>query len=225
MKNTMIKALMIILTFISTLSFAETGQLEKDNKDLTQFDYPFMIGKWNVATRASGLPPTVSVVMNFNSDYTYQIVVHNTGQLMINEEGTYSVKDNSEIILLNETEQVQKYDLKMTQDKMIMNGMLFVKEIPLGLSGYWNSTTIEHEISSLENVNLVMTDDFLFKMNVSSGDGQEKVSEGIYVVDNGDIMFMTREGESIGSYTLEKDVLKLDLENGELYSELARVKH
>jgi len=225
MKNTIIKALMIIITFVSAFSFAETGQIEKDNKDLTQFDYPFMIGKWNAVSEASGLPTKMSVVMNFNSDYTYQIVVYNTGQLMINEKGIYSIKDSSEITLLNGTGEVQKYNLRMTQDKMIMNGMLFIKETPLGLSGAWNSTTIKHEINGLTNLNLLITEDFLFKMNVSSGDGKKKVSEGVYVVDGGDIMFMTREGESVGSYTVEEDILKLNLENGELYSELARVKH
>ena len=223
MKNVTMKTLMIILTFFSIFSFAETEQSGKDNKDLTQFDYPFMIGKWNILTRESGLPPTVSVVMNFNSDYTYQIIINNTGQLSINEKGTYSIKNNSEITLLNGTEKNQTYKLQMTQNKMLMNEMLFVKEIPLGLSGHWDSIIVENEVNHLENVNLLMTENFLFKMNVSSSNGKEKVSEGVYIVDNGNIMFMTKEGENIGYYTIEDDILKLNLENGELYSELVRV--
>jgi hypothetical protein len=224
MKNTMIKALMIILTFVSTLSFAETEQIGKDNKDLTQFDYPFMLGTWNIVKHMSRLPQSVSFVMKFNSDYTYSIQLTNVGELVIDEKGTFSVKDDTEITLVAEGKEVQVYPLRVTQDKLMMNGMYFTKENPVGLSGIWNSIKIEQKLNSLNNVMLLLTKDFIFRMRVSSADGRSKMSEGIYIIDNEKIMFMTQKGESLGSYKIEDNLLKLDLENGDLYSELARIQ-
>lgn len=200
--------LTILLLLISPLSVAE----KKDNADLTQFDYPFLLGSWKF--------PNAAVKVTFFSDYSYFIEMYDELG-MSTEYGKYEYQ-NENLIFYSNQGKIRKYEAEFNYQMLLLEKVPFTKMPKLDLLGVWRSRDVYVESNANTNkVEISFNPDFIFRMIVKSN-SKEKETLGIYTIERNKILLTTESGQVTGDIAFRDDMMILDLENGDFTSSLIR---
>lgn len=220
-----VTSLMILLCSFSVFS-GEKLEPTKDNRDLTHFDYPFLLGNWKLHPEQAAVLFGHDVFFRFDDDYRYTVKNVRDGLMEGQLSGNFEVEDNF-IILYSDVDPSYKEKLPFdfNYNIMKMNNYVFNKTAPHNLIGKWKSKDIGsvEEEPQMENVNVVFDPSFVFMLEIEEKNGEKKVQTGVYtVVDNNMLLFFSN-GQNAVKFKLEDEDLLLDIEDGALLSRLAKI--
>ncbi len=219
------KWLLLILACFSALSARADLNLKGD---LTQFDYPFLLGDWylfNPQPQQSD-EDFLTIRLSLSSDYNFNIQVEKKDYSVDYWQGIYSVGIDTLILGVDSTIP-QYYQYRSSHNRLMLNGITFIKGLPNAIAGAWTSRNIKGDDIMASNVNqmdLILQPDFVFLFMAQSGDGTFVTHEGIYYMEGDHLVLMYEEGEQDSRYSLNQDILTLESVNFDMYAELARVK-
>ncbi|PWI34173.1 hypothetical protein DI392_08275 [Vibrio albus] len=219
------KWLLLILTSV----FAITVKADINLKgDLTQFDYPFLLGDWYLfnPNPQQSQEDFLTIKLSLASDYKFSIRVEKKDYSVDYWQGHYSVGVGTLILGVN-ADIPQSYQYRSSHNRLMLNGITFIKGLPNAIAGSWTSRDIQGEdilASNVSQMDLVLQPDFVFLFMAQSQDGTFVTHEGIYFMEDDHLILMYEEGEQDSRYTLSKDTLTLTSEHFDMYAELARVE-
>ena len=219
------KLLIIILACFSI----GTARAELSMKgDLTQFDYPFLLGDWYLFNPdpQQSEEDFLTIRLSLASDYRFVIQVEKKDYSVDYWQGLYTVGIDTLILGIN-TEVPQSYQYRSSHNRLMLNGITFIKGLPNAIAGAWTSRNIQGDDILASNVNqmdLILQPDFVFLFMAQSRDGTFVTHEGVYYMEDDHLILMYEEGEQDSRYTLNKNTLTLKSENFDMYAELSRVE-
>lgn len=211
----------LLLTLMSISTFAEESTL-KDNRDLTQFDHPFILGEWSVVPRYAELVFGADYIVDFNDDYEYVMKIVKDDVVLKKEIGSYSLEEN-EITLISNKGKILVYPIYFNYEKMSMNEYPFNKTVKSEIIGEWESIEVG-SISGAPTVDLISVnffENFVFQLK-SEKNGKSTVNQGIYTVVDNDMILFFKEGQNAARFKLEEDSLLLDIEDGDLLTRMKK---
>lgn len=216
------------LIIIVCLSLPIYGKGLKDNSDLTQFDQPFLIGDWYLVNPNldNATENFRAVKLSLDSKYHFSIDIQKLDYSVDHWEGFYTANDDTLILGVNSSEP-QAYQYRTSHNILSLNGINFTKALPNSLAGIWSSAHLSGqavETSQLYSVDLILQPDFVFMFRASDVNGLEAVHQGVYYTEGDHLVLMYEDGEHDTRYTLNRDTLTLELEEGDVYAVLNRIK-
>jgi hypothetical protein len=216
-----------VLSLILCSSFPLHAQTW-DSRDLTQFDYPLLVGDWYLLKTNSGIEQDFAAIrLTLSSSYTFTIQVQNRDDSIGYWEGKYSVDQNT-ITLGIQSLTPQSYSYVMTHNRLMLNGVIFYKAFSNTLVGYWQSQSLsghEHGDVGVTKIELVLQPDFVFLIRSCDEQGNEVIHEGVYYTENNHLVFLYEQGEHDARFELDSDdQMILNLEDGAMLAVLTRVR-
>lgn len=218
--------LIVLLSLV--FSFSVLGNGVRDNSDLTQFDHPFLLGDWYLVNPNPDQSQEnfLAIKLTLGSDYTFKIDIQKRDYSVDHWEGLYTASEDT-IILGLETSEPQVYQYSSNHNLLNLNGVTFTKALSNSLAGMWSSAHFEGDdalSSDVDKLDLILQPDFVFMFRVSNDDGDEAVHRGVYYTEGEHLVLLYENGEHETRYTLNKDTLTLEMEEGALYAVLDRVR-
>ncbi|SDG94795.1 hypothetical protein SAMN04488136_10580 [Vibrio xiamenensis] len=216
------------LIIIACLSLPALGTKLKDNSDLTQFDQPFLLGDWYLINPNMENPTENfrAVKLSLDSNYNFSIDIQKLDYSVDHWEGLYTANDETLILGVNSSDP-QAYQYESNHNMLNLNGITFTKALPNSLAGIWASAHLsgqDVESSKLNSVDLILQPDFVFMFRVSNTNGTEAIHQGVYYTEGDHLVLLYEDGEHDTRYTLNRDTLTLELEEGDVYAVLNRIK-
>jgi len=215
----------VLLTCFSLSCFANEV---RDNSDLTQFDQPFLLGDWYLVNPnpEQSEENFLAIKLSLDSNYSFKIDIQKRDYSVDHWEGLYTANEDTLILGLN-TEEPQIYNYSSNHNMLNLNGVVFTKALPNALAGMWSSAKLSgHEFlaSEVEQVDLILQPDFVFMFRVSNEDGAEAIHKGVYYTEGEHLVLLYENGEHETRYSLNSDILTLEMEEGALYAILNRIR-
>ncbi len=216
------------LIIFAVFSVAAFSAPSKDNNDLTQFDLPFLLGDWYLVNPNLQKPQEDfrSVKLTLNSNYQFTIDIQKLNYTIDHWQGLYTA--NSETLMLGaDSSEPQVYQYRANHNLLTLNGITFTKALPNSLAGIWSSARLSgNDVLSeaLHSVDLVLQPDFVFMFRTSNTQGLEAVHQGVYYTEGDHLVLLYEGGEHDARFTLNRDTLTLEVENGDFYAELNRIR-
>jgi hypothetical protein len=205
-----------------------SAQSPRDNNDLTQFDQPFLLGDWylinpNPDESANSF---LAIKLSLGSNYSFSIDIQKQDYSIEHWEGLFAANEDTIILGLN-SDEPQVYNYDGNHNMLNLNGVVFTKALPNALAGIWSSVIVEGDDKSADRISrmdLILQPDFVFTFRVSSDDGDEAIHSGVYYTEGDHIVLLYKNGEHDATYTLKEDKLTLDVEGGDMYAVLNRIR-
>lgn len=219
------KCLSIFLIFCS---FSVLSGPSRDNNDLTHFDQPFLLGDWYFLNPKADTETDsfLAVRLTLASDYSFSIDIQKPDYSIENWSGLFAVDEETLILGFN-SDEPQVYEYQSNHHKLNLNGVLFTKALSNGLAGIWSSVTVSGDDKQAKNINqmdLILRPDFLFTFRVRSDTGKEAIHNGVYYTENDRLVLLYQNGEHDTTYTLTEDELTLEVEDGDMFAVLNRIR-
>ncbi|WP_262021663.1 hypothetical protein [Vibrio quintilis] len=201
-------------------------QMEKE-QDLTQFDFPFLIGDWHLVNTLSGndTEDYLSIRLQLKSSYMFAVQIHKKDSSVEYWEGDYTA-DETTLTLGAKTLTPQVYSYSTTHNQLMLNGVIFYKALSRSLVGVWESYQIsgfERIDTGVEQLQLVLQPDFLFSIKVQDNKGKEVVHQGVYYTEKDHLVFLFEGGEHDAKFELDANQMVLNLEDGAILATLRRI--
>jgi hypothetical protein len=76
----------------------------------------------------------------------------------------------------------------------------------------------------IARMDLILQPDFVFTFRVSSSEGSEAIHSGVYYTEDDHIVLLYQDGEHDATYTLDQDELTLEVEDGDMFAVLNRIR-
>ncbi|MBU2898867.1 hypothetical protein [Vibrio hepatarius] len=199
-----------------------------DNSDLTQFDQPFLLGDWYLVNPnpEQSEENFLAIKLSLDSNYSFKIDIQKRDYSVDHWEGLYTANEDTLILGLN-TEEPQIYDYSSNHNMLNLNGVVFTKALSNSLAGMWSSAKLSgHEFvaSEVEQMDLILQPDFVFMFRVSNEEGAEAIHKGVYYTEGEHLVLLYENGEHETRYSLNSDILTLEMEEGALYAVLNRIR-
>jgi len=218
----------MLIVLLACLSLG-AGQVSVPSKtDLTQFNYPFLIGDWYLFNPEPQDSPEnfLAIRLTLESNYIFTIEIQKKDHSVDYWNGRYEA-DETTLVLGLDTPSPQVYMYNNNHNQLNLNGVIFHKGLPDALVGQWTSEILTGEdimASDISQMDLILQPDFVFHFRVVSNQGVEAVHDGIYIIEDDHIVLMYSDGEQDSRYTLVDDQLTLASESSDMYAVLNRVK-
>ncbi|MCG7490093.1 hypothetical protein MHN79_11380 [Vibrio sp. Of14-4] len=215
----------VLLTCISLSCLANEV---RDNSDLTQFDQPFLLGDWYLVNPnpEQSEENFLAIKLSLDSNYSFKIDIQKRDYSVDHWEGLYTANEDTLILGLN-TSEPQTYNYSSNHNMLNLNGVVFTKALSNALAGMWSSATLSgHEFvaSEVQQMDLILQPDFVFMFRVSNSEGDEAIHKGVYYTEGEHLVLLYENGEHETRYSLNSDILTLEMEEGALYAVLNRVR-
>ncbi|UXH99880.1 hypothetical protein [Photobacterium sp. TY1-4] len=199
-------SLIAVALFLSSLSYAD---------DLTEFDYPLLLGDWYWFSSTDDGVSTEGVsyrAMNikFKSSYQFVIRLLQVDGTVEAWEGIYDI-DESSVTFQAKDQPEQQHSYLLSYNQFILDGARFTKLAPENLPGNWRSSRITGRdvgdgVSELE---ISLRPDFLFSAKVSGDDGRKREHQGIYFIEDDRIVLIYEDGQHDSQFQLGSNTLTL----------------
>ncbi|EMX0220234.1 hypothetical protein AAFZ21_000190 [Vibrio fluvialis] len=221
-----------VMMIFACLSLVSTGPAfsvnDYDNRDLTQFDQPFLLGDWYLINPnpEESRENFLAIKLNLESDYTFAIDIQKKDYSVDHWEGMYAANNDTIILGLN-SDEPQVYAYKGNHNLLHLNGVTFTKALSNALAGIWSSTSLSgDDLSSgnIQSVDLILQPDFVFLFRASGSNGIEAIHRGVYYTEGNHLVLMYEDGEQDTRYTLNQDQLTLEVEDGSMYAVMDRIR-
>ncbi|CAK4067904.1 hypothetical protein OH458_13935 [Vibrio sp. MarTm2] len=214
--------------FCLLFSLTASANQNKDNADLTQFDQPFLLGDWYLINPnpENSQENFLAIKLSLNSNYSFVIDIQKKDYSVDHWEGLYNANDDTIILGLN-TSEPQVYQYSANHNLLNLNGVTFTKALSNSLAGMWSSEHLAGDdllASDVRRMDLVLQPDFVFTFRVANEDGDEAVHQGVYYTEGDQLVLLYEDGEHDTRYTLNRDVLTLEGEEGGMYAVLNRIR-
>ncbi|MDN3610073.1 hypothetical protein ACODM8_14625 [Vibrio ostreicida] len=216
-------------TFLfACFSLAAFANEIRDNRDLTQFDQPFLLGDWYLVNPnpEQSEENFLAIKLSLDSNYSFKIDIQKRDYSVDHWEGGYAANDDTLILGVN-TSEPQIYDYSSNHNMLNLNGVTFTKALSNSLAGMWSSDQLGGEDivhSKVQQVDLILQPDFVFMFRVSNDQGDEAVHKGVYYTEGEHLVLLYEHGEHETKYSLNSDILTLEMEEGSMYAVLNRVR-
>lgn len=215
----------LFLLLFNCSVFAEQA---RDNSDLTQFDQPFLLGDWYLVNThpEQSQEKFLAIRLSLNSNYSFKIDIQKHDYTVDHWEGLYTANDDTIILGLN-SDEPQVYQYSANHNLLNLNGVTFTKALSNSLAGMWSSAQLAGDDIDSNDVNrldLILQPDFVFMFRVSNDEGDEAVHRGVYYTEDEHLVLLYENGEHETKYTLNRDILTLEMEEGALYAVLNRIR-
>ncbi|EAS64636.1 lipocalin family protein [Photobacterium angustum] len=199
------------LFFIIVLFFFSTFSRPIIADDITEFDYPFLLGNWywfsstEAGVESEGESYRAMHVM-FKSDYAFAMRLLRTDGKIEQWSGEYNI-DETNITFVTEGEEDQMHTYMLSYNQFVLDGARFTKLAPENLPGNWKTSTIsgsdvDHSISELS---LTLRPDFLFSAEVSNNKGKSKEHRGIYYIEDNQLVLLYEDGQHDSEFELSSN--------------------
>ncbi len=216
-----IKYLKIILLFFSF-------SLPVSAQDLTQFDFPFLLGDWywfspDQSESTSGTEYK-AINISFDSDYVFKVKLLARDGNIQQTSGTYDI-DDSTLTLFDANGDTQYHQYALNHYQLALRGTVFTKLLPYNLIGSWRSKYIKGKDVSdnVTDITLILRSDFNFTIHVSGKNGRSITHDGVYVLERDHLVLMYSEGVQDSIFSLEDGLLTLTNLQFDMHAELERV--
>lgn len=183
--------------------------------DLTQFDFPLLLGEWYwFSPNQQGVQTDTgsykAINISFNSDYRFEVKLLRTDGEVERATGDYDLDDNM-LTLLDDSGVNQAHPYQLNHNQLMLQGAKFTKLLPQDISGSWQSNhlggaDISDDVSKLS---LMLRPDFLFSMRVSGEEGKSVVHRGVYLLEDDHIVLIYKDGQQESQFELAADTLRL----------------
>ncbi|CAH0526006.1 hypothetical protein [Vibrio hippocampi] len=209
-------------------SFSVVSSPSRDNNDLTHFDQPFLLGDWYLVNPEpdNETDSFLAIKLSLESNYTFSIDIQKSDYSVEHWSGLFSANEETLILGLN-SEDPQIYDYQSNHNKLNLNGVLFTKALSNGLAGIWSSVTVsgdDKQAKIINQMDLILQPDFVFTFRVRSDAGDEAIHSGVYYTEDDHLVLLYQNGEHDTTYTLTEDELTLEVEDGDMFAVLNRIR-
>ncbi|OEE89168.1 hypothetical protein A1OQ_12300 [Enterovibrio norvegicus FF-162] len=203
--------------FISLFIVIFSVSLPIKAQDLTQFDFPLLIGDWYWFSpdqqEGTGTDPDVkykAINITFSSDYQFNVKLLNSDGTVEEAKGFYDL-DDSTLVLNDEYGDSQHHEYQLNHNQLMLKGARFTKILPHNLSGAWFSEVIKGKDvdEQVEKLALMLRPDFLFSVKVSGKQGQQVTHRGVYFLENDHLVLIYRGGQQDSEFQLDSNTLTL----------------
>ncbi|PMJ91993.1 hypothetical protein [Vibrio sp. 10N.261.55.A7] len=217
-----------IVVLLACVSFSVFSQTSNDNKDLTQFDLPFLLGDWYLVNPdpKNSSDNFIAIKLSLNSNYSFQIDIQKKDYSVDHWEGLYAANEDTIILGLN-ADEPQVYKYSGNHNLLNMNGVMFTKALPNALAGMWSSESLAGDdllASNVSQMDIILQPDFVFMFRVINDKGVENVHKGVYYTEDDHLVLLYENGEHETRYTLNDDRLTLEAEEGGMFAVLSRIR-
>ncbi|MGF1808168.1 hypothetical protein L4C31_23310, partial [Aliivibrio sifiae] len=171
--------LFILLFFMSP--FVSNAKVELENKSLTYFENPFLIGDWYFFKPAhvENDYDVLHIALNSANEFTIEMI--ETSSNTVEEwKGIFEISQDS-IRFEGREDESQVYHYQVSHNRLYLNGVEFFKVVPERMIGSWNSKLVSGEdimVSNIESLNLKLRSDFVFLLEVISETGKRNQQVG-----------------------------------------------
>lgn len=220
-----VKSIVLFFSFILFPSLGSTASIELENKSLTYFENPFLIGDWYFF-KPDNIENDYDVLhISLNSEHEFVIemieVKSNTAEKW---KGSFDISQDS-IRFEGGSEASQVYDYQVSHNRLYLNGVEFFKVVPEKITGSWNSQLVSGEdimASNVKSLNLKLRSDFIFTLEVISETGKINQQIGYYYFEKTDLVLLYEGGEQESKFHIEEDLLEIKNEQFGMYALLVR---
>jgi hypothetical protein len=215
------------MVFSSSLS-ATSAEITRPKSDLTQFDYPFLLGDWYLINPnpAEGHAEFLAIRLHIASNYQFAIEIQNKDQSVNYWQGDYSLSRDTLVLGLN-TDSPQFYNYSANHNQLMLNGIQFSKGYPSALIGRWKSAEIRGDdilASNVSTVSLTLQPDFMFLFMSESVDGNLAAYQGVYYYEGNSLVLLYEKGEHNSRYKIENNNLILESDDFDMYAVMNKVE-
>ncbi len=215
--------LFILLFFMSP--FVSNAKVELENKSLTYFENPFLIGDWYFFKPAhvENDYDVLHIALNSANEFTIEMI--ETSSNTVEEwKGTFEISQDS-IRFEGREDESQVYHYQVSHNRLYLNGVEFFKVVPERMIGSWNSKLVSGEdimVSNIESLNLKLRSDFVFLLEVVSETGKRNQQVGYYYFEDDDLVLLYEDGEQESTFIINEGIFELKNEQFGMYALLQR---
>ncbi|GLR74420.1 hypothetical protein [Aliivibrio sifiae] len=215
--------LFILLFFMSP--FVSNAKVELENKSLTYFENPFLIGDWYFFKPAhvENDYDVLHIALNSANEFTIEMI--ETSSNTVEEwKGTFEISQDS-IRFEGREDESQVYHYQVSHNRLYLNGVEFFKVVPERMIGSWNSKLVSGEdimVSNIESLNLKLRSDFVFLLEVISETGKRNQQVGYYYFEDDDLVLLYEDGEQESTFIINEGIFELKNEQFGMYALLQR---
>ncbi|WP_028025614.1 hypothetical protein [Enterovibrio calviensis] len=185
-------------------------------QDLTQFDFPLLIGDWywfspDQQQDNTGEETSYKAInISFGSDYRFDVKLLKSDGNVEEAEGFYDLDENT-LVLNDDFGDSQHHEYKLSHNQLMLKGAKFTKILPHNLSGAWFSDEIggKDVDERVDGLALMLRPDFLFSVRVSGKQGQQVTHRGVYFLENDHLVLIYRGGQQDSQFELDSNTLTL----------------
>ncbi|MEZ9527174.1 hypothetical protein [Enterovibrio norvegicus] len=185
-------------------------------EDLTQFDFPLLLGDWYWFSPDQQSEPAgeqgayKAINISFKSDYRFSVKLLNRDGSVEEASGKYDL-DETTIVLNDDFGDSQHHEYKLNHNQLMLKGAQFTKILPNNLSGAWYSDIIRGKDvgEEVEQLALMLRPDFLFSARVSGKEGKSITHRGVYFLEDDHLVLIYRGGQQDSQFELSSNTLKL----------------
>ncbi|MGF1767189.1 hypothetical protein L4D06_07360 [Enterovibrio makurazakiensis] len=185
-------------------------------QDLTQFDFPLLIGDWYWFSPDQQQDNTneettyKAINISFGSDYRFDVKLLKSDGEIEEAEGFYDLDENT-LVLNDDFGDSQQHEYKLSHNQLMLKGAKFTKILPHNLSGAWFSDVIggKDVDERVDELALMLRPDFLFSVRVSGKQGQQVTHRGVYFLENDHLVLIYRGGQQDSQFELDSNTLTL----------------
>lgn len=218
-----------LIVFLTCVSFyLSSSELREHRNDLTQFDYPFLLGDWylvNPFPDESG-DDFVVIRLHIASNYSFAIEIQKFDDTYEYWTGEYIV-DRDTLVLGADIENQQIYSYTVSHNQLMLNGIYFSKGYHSELVGNWTSEAIQGDdilASKVSKLNLTLQPDFMFLFMAESHDGNMAAYQGVYYFEGDSLVLMYEKGEQNNRYSIEEGQLTLQSNDFDMLAVMNRAE-
>ncbi|GAA5644771.1 MULTISPECIES: hypothetical protein [Vibrio] len=217
-----------ILLLLACFSLTAASGETPPKNDLTQFDLPFLLGDWYLLNPEpeQSQENFLAIKLSLRSTYSFSIDIQKKDYSVDHWEGFYTANEDTIILGVNTTEP-QIYAYEGNHNLLNLNGVTFTKALSNGLAGVWSSAELsgaDIQASDVQHMDLVLQPDFIFMFRATNGEGDEAIHRGVYYTEDNNLVLMYENGEHETTYSLKRDQLTLQGDDGEMFAVLDRIR-
>lgn len=215
------KKIYVVVLLFSSLCMPLKAQ------DLTQFDYPFLIGDWywfNANQSDSDESSSYKAIsISFNSDYRFRVKLLKTDNQIEETTGSYDLDENS-LVLNDDFGEPQQHQYQLNHNQLLLRGVKFTKLLPFNISGSWQSDWIQGQDvgDNVADIALKLRPDFIFSAEISGVNGASVTHRGVYFLEQDHLVLIYRGGQQDSVFHLEDDKLTLTNDEFGMHAQLTR---
>lgn len=202
------KLITLMFIFFSLSSTAKAS-------DLTQFDFPLLIGDWywfspDQHDNPKAENPYKAINISFTSEYRFKVKLLKRDGSVEEAEGVYDLDENT-LVLSDDYGDTQHHEYQLNHNQLMLKGALFTKILPSDLSGAWQSDEIGggDVDDRVSNLDLLLRPDFLFSVRVQGKEGESVTHRGVYFLEDDHLVLIYRGGQQDSQFELDADTLTL----------------
>ncbi|MBD1574699.1 hypothetical protein HC725_15710 [Vibrio sp. S17_S38] len=209
------------LILLCSLTLGATTVEAPKKMDMFLFENPFLIGSWYVVNpSAQELPDDFLYIrLQLESNYRFTIAIKRKDLSTDTWKGDFTADDGT-LTLGPNSQAPQIYSYNVNPSQLMLNGVMFIKTMPMNLAGEWHSTQITGKdvtSSQLVDIDLNLDHNFYFSIHSITDNGKTKYREGVYYIEDNNIYFIYKDGEQSSQFSIQSKQLVLSSTDDDMY--------